>query len=568
MKRPSLRTAFAVLFVLQSAGAQTVRFVQAGAASPGLGTIQAPFASIQVGIAASVNGDALAVAPGTYFEALDFSGKNIDVYGTGGASITTVHAGYLAPVVRFRSGEGPTARMAGFTLRLGLADSFDFGGGISVDGASPTVEDCIIESCNGGDGGGGIGCNGGAPRFRRCLIQFNNAGSSWPGVGGVLMMSQAGRFENCSIVGNFGPDGYIDCVGSCCSGGHGGTGGVQGIGPAGGSATIFFQFVNCLIVANHGGDATYGHDGGHGGVFGAMTFANCTIMHNFGGFGPSALTTPKCGYSAGDGGSGGVGGGAVLRNCIVRGNQGGIGGAGLVIPGGSYPPGFAGQNDDFGVGAVSFSNIPGFHAGPGNIDADPQLATYRPTATSPGVDAGNNLVVDLPATDLDGLQRVQHMVVDQGAFESAATTYRGAVGLSSGAPVSTLTVNGHDRTAPVPMNGSATIAMAAPPGGGPAPFLIIGRIGVSAASDLIVLPAGIGELAFAHPLMAAGDLSLFLLADNLLGGPAATASSPAPWAVTLPAPGVAFTFMLQGLIDDSTAVYGCSVTNAVRVDVQ
>ena len=382
------------------------------------------------------------------------------------------------------------------------------------------------------------------------------------------MQSPNGRFENCIITGNQGAYGYSDCVGSCCSGSNGGTGGVEGFGPPDAGAATHFQFIGCVIAGNFGGDGTYGGRGGHGGVVGSMTFANCTIVDNLGGSGADALIEPKCAYVAGNGGSGGVGDGAVLRNCIVRGNQGGAGGSAYSGSFGMLPAGLVGAGDDFGVGSVAYSNIPGFHAGPGNIDVDPQLANYRPTATSPGIDAGTNAVLGLPVTDPDGAPRIRHMVADQGAFESPLTTCRGAVGLATGAPIPVLTVDGADRVATVAPNAPATIAMAAPPGGGPAPFLIFGRIGAPSASELIELPAGIGEICFAHPFLAPSDPFLFVLADNILGWPAMTASTPAPWSTVLAAPGASFSFFLQGVLHDPSSSAGCSVTNAVRVDVQ
>src|SRR5687768_18008266 len=71
---------------------QTAWFVDVNAASPGLGTQAAPYSSIQYAIAqpSTVSGDALLTLPGTYFENVDFLGKDILLFGTQGAAATII----------------------------------------------------------------------------------------------------------------------------------------------------------------------------------------------------------------------------------------------------------------------------------------------------------------------------------------------------------------------------------------------------------------------------------------------------------------------------------------------
>ena len=55
--------------------------------------VPAEYPSIQSAIDASVNGDVVLVAPGTYLERLDFLGKAITVASAGGPDVTIVDAG-------------------------------------------------------------------------------------------------------------------------------------------------------------------------------------------------------------------------------------------------------------------------------------------------------------------------------------------------------------------------------------------------------------------------------------------------------------------------------------------
>src|SRR5262245_12608281 len=75
-----------------------------------------PGQSIQAAIDAAAEHDRVLVQPGTYREAIDFLGKDIEVIGAG-AAVTRIDAsGLRTSVVRLVNGEPSTSRLAGFTI--------------------------------------------------------------------------------------------------------------------------------------------------------------------------------------------------------------------------------------------------------------------------------------------------------------------------------------------------------------------------------------------------------------------------------------------------------------------
>ncbi|MCP4845912.1 MAG: hypothetical protein GY901_12575, partial [Actinomycetia bacterium] len=136
--------------------------ISTGSAS-GAGTIDDPLDAIQDGIDSA--NECVVVAGGTYSEAIDFSGKDLEVTGVDGPDNTIIDASGLGtPVVTFASGE--QGWLEGFTLLSGdgylestsssyactsittCTDYYDTyaGGGIYIDGADPTVVNVIIEA--------------------------------------------------------------------------------------------------------------------------------------------------------------------------------------------------------------------------------------------------------------------------------------------------------------------------------------------------------------------------------------------------------------------------------------
>ncbi|MDA3814666.1 MAG: T9SS type A sorting domain-containing protein, partial [Candidatus Cloacimonetes bacterium] len=121
--------------------------------------------NIQAGIDAATNTDTVLVQPGTYFENINYYGKNITV---ASLFLTTQDITYISStimngnstgsVVTFENSENSSAVLCGFTITNGAAT---YGGGIYCEGSSPSLVNLII-SDNFAFGtiayGGGIHC--------------------------------------------------------------------------------------------------------------------------------------------------------------------------------------------------------------------------------------------------------------------------------------------------------------------------------------------------------------------------------------------------------------------------
>ncbi len=75
--------------------------------------------TIQAGINAASNGDTVFVAPGTYFENIDFKGKAITVTSSAGPAITIIDGGAIGAAVTFKNKETRASILSGFTITHG-----------------------------------------------------------------------------------------------------------------------------------------------------------------------------------------------------------------------------------------------------------------------------------------------------------------------------------------------------------------------------------------------------------------------------------------------------------------
>jgi hypothetical protein len=142
--------------------------------------------TIQEAITNATAGDSIIVAPGIYFEAINFLGKEIVVASEAGPAVTILDASRSNTVVTIKGNVGRGAALRGFTVRNGLARS---GGGIAIsNGASPTIVGNIITN-NSACEGPGVYISGSQPLLRDNFIVNNFVSLCTPGAGGGIYIT-------------------------------------------------------------------------------------------------------------------------------------------------------------------------------------------------------------------------------------------------------------------------------------------------------------------------------------------------------------------------------------------
>ncbi len=357
--------------------------------------------TIQAAINKAANGDDIIVAAGTYHELINFGGKSVHVQSASGPASTIIDGGAAGAVVSFTTNEGSGAIIDGFTIQNGAPGtrSLDEGGGITIEGSSPTIENNIIQNNHVGYAGGGIGIGTGSPSILNNIIRGNSQNNGIGG-GGISTRGGSPLIQGNTIVDNqatafggglaFWAAGQPTIIKNTIMGNTGADAG--GISFVNGGTPLVEEN---LIVGNTGTGA-----GGISGLLGSVV--NNTIADNKGPQG-SAI-------------SGFFGTGVILANNILTAPDGQnlVGCSGNTIQPDNnllFAPG----------GQIVSGSCQSWIGVNGNLNADPLFicpsgGNYRLQPGSPAIDSGDNSALSLTA-DLDGSPRVVNGIIDMGAYE-------------------------------------------------------------------------------------------------------------------------------------------------------
>ena len=333
-------------------------------------------ATIQAAINAAGTGDTVLVSNGVYQTGgqtvppslltnrvvID---KPLTVQSLNGPDVTTIRGnkpnGDAAVRCVWMTSNGTA--LIGFTLTNGGTRTIGVntevsGGGLLALAASAVVSNCVLTG-NGSSSSGGGAHQG---TLNNCRLTGNTSTSG----GGV----NQGFLNNCLLTQNVGLNGggaYFSTLSNCVL--------ILNGASTGGGGAAFGWLYNCVLYLNAGSQ-------GGGAWFVAMA-NNCTIIANNASQGGGARSS-------------------TLNNCIVYSNTGST------------------SNNHYSCALTNCCTTP-LPAGVGNFTNAPQFVdvantNFHLTASSPCRDTGNNTFAP-GSTDLGGLPRIVHPVVDMGAFE-------------------------------------------------------------------------------------------------------------------------------------------------------
>lgn len=379
--------------------------------------VPSEYPDIQSGIDAAQTGDTVLVADGTYTgtgnKNLDFLGKAITVTSENGPESTVIDCEYSGRGFYFHSGETTSSQVSGFHILNGRTEFYwQVSGGAGIHctlNSSPSIENCIFESCSGDENGGGIYCvDESHPAIDNCIFIDNHAYYG----GGIYACGTSPNITNCTFTGN-------------------------SAGENGGGVCCYYSSIslveNCIFKDNSailgGGLKCWNNS--------SPMVINCTFTGNSstidgGGIGCAFECAPVIERCLFYGNSSPSGGGiscthettAMIVNCTIYGNTADDLGGGIGCSDHSAPDGVnnilwentapSGAQIGLETGndfTCTFSDIQGGWEGEGNIDADPLFANpllndFHLTEYSPCIDAGN------PNSPLDP----DSTLADMGAF--------------------------------------------------------------------------------------------------------------------------------------------------------
>jgi len=328
--------------------------------------------NIQAAIDAAEDYDEIEVAPGTYNEAINFLGKAIRLYSSGGPEVTTIDGTGAYHVVQCVNSEGADTILEGFTITGGNANGIDYsgtgGGMLNRNASSPTVINCIFSGNSAVYGGGMFNTDGSSPTVTGCTFSGNSTSRG----AGMFNLSSSPTITGCTFSGNSAAE-------------YGGGMRNESCSPT---------MINCTF----NGNSAQNEGGGMYNYNSYPAVTNCTFSGNSAGWRGGGMYN----YSNSN---------ATVTNCILWDNT----------PDEIY--------NTTSTPIVTYSDVQGDYVGTGNIDDDPLFVDAAggdlrlSSSVSPCVDAGDNSAPGLPTADLSGNPRVADgdgdgtAVVDMGAFE-------------------------------------------------------------------------------------------------------------------------------------------------------
>ena len=210
------------------------------------GSFQHPFDAIQEAVAAAADGDLIVALDGAYSSSgeyqIDFGGKALKLYSVNGPDSSRIDGRLL-----LQNGEPPITEVNGFLFR-------GYDNGLIIDGADPTIRNCVFEQCVNQSDGGAVVCTGGRPLFVQCAFARNSTHGDG---GAVYALNSDVDFVNCLFFNNA----------------------TSGSGTSYGSAVRAdngrLTFANCVVALNEGADY-----GAIALVQAVADFTNCTFYEN------------------------------------------------------------------------------------------------------------------------------------------------------------------------------------------------------------------------------------------------------------------------------------------------
>lgn len=392
--------------------------------------------TIQDGINAAVSGDTVLVAPGTYFENINFNGKAITVTSSGGPAATIIDGNLSGVVVTFTTGETSKSVLSGFTIQNAST------AGIYASGSSPTIKDNIITR-NAACGGSGISISFGAPSITANLIAGNGSPScSYYGYAGIVSSDDNGvPIKGNLISANSGPaislypeSGTEMIIQNTITNNLGG--GFFVYGQNGSSASL----IQNLIAGNQGIGVSW--------INPPFTLVSNTITGN---------TAGCCGATASE-----IFGSVVDSTVLLQNNLAIATGTASALycyslssaPTLTNNDIFAANNSAYGGACTDVTGTNG------NISLDPLFSdalsdNFHLQSTSAVINAGINSAPQEPKTDFDGDPRIGGGTIDIGADEYtknptfSSSTYAlhfAAQDVGTTSPPQTVTVTNNGRT--------------------------------------------------------------------------------------------------------------------------